>query len=137
MKQSHMVALLQECQTVACEYPGSSRSYTFKVSPDMADKINDLLNGDLSDAYGVVDTGGMSIVNITEVHDEPQIDVDAPYEYKWLVCVFDTIEYDGLKELDKNGVKTLRDAKKTKQKAELIEALGVDAKLIPSVKRLS
>lgn len=66
--------------TVSCSFlqDSSNRQYTYKV-PNEQDAI------DLGDLAIVETNSGFKIVKVKAIHDIPQIDYSAPYEYSWIV----------------------------------------------------
>lgn len=62
-------------------------SWTYKVRKDMGIQVDDAV---------IVDSpsNGLQIVRVVAVHDTPQIDLDAPFEYKWVIQKIDRAEHD-------------------------------------------
>ena len=67
------------------------RTYTFKVHTSLALQKDD---------YCVVlnNKGKPQVVQVVEVHDQPQIDPQAPYEYKWIIDIVDFTQYNLMQE---------------------------------------
>jgi len=62
------------------------KAYTYKVARDVEVKVDDFVVV-YSDARGLV------IARVVEVHETPQIDVDASFDYKWIVQRIDREAY--------------------------------------------
>lgn len=67
-------------------------------------------------------SGRISVVTIMEVHDTPDIDVDADHDYKWLVQLVDLSAYDELVEREKQFGKAMLEVERTKQREELVNS---------------
>ena len=79
-------------RTVGCVFrntkyaEGHERTYTYLVPPE----VGILKKGDLA----IVEKDGVySIVTITRIDDQSQVDPNATYRYKWLVSVTSTKHY--------------------------------------------
>lgn len=82
-------------KTIECSYDRTSvnpltpvrgeKMYTYKAPLDM-----DLQVGD---AVIVNPPQGFKVVIVTKIHDAPQINPDARYEYKWIVSKVDQTQY--------------------------------------------
>lgn len=100
MKQDHL--LLQDFITVSAVFCAdvsidtllddnwldnelNSLTYTFKATASMG-----LAVGDLAVAHA---RDKLAIVAITDVHDVPQIDPNANFDYKWLIQKIDLTDY--------------------------------------------
>lgn len=72
----------------------SAYAYTFKADRSLELKIGD---------YALVHANNeLKIVQICEVHDQPQLDPDASYQYKWLV---DKVNLAGFKFRQEEAIK--------------------------------
>lgn len=63
----------------------SGYAYTFKADKDLDLKAGDFVLAHANDE--------VKIVQISEVHDEAQIDADAAFEYKWIIQKIDLAGY--------------------------------------------
>ncbi len=140
-KQAHMLALLQENMTTVHVYYNDRDSggdggtlYTFKCTHQQAAVIqrmiahNNTLKGSpiMEQPWAIVFTGGkFKIVKIHAVDAIPQLDLDAHYEYKWIVSVLDTDEYQDQMAKERKAKDLLIQGEKAKLKKELIENLGL------------
>jgi hypothetical protein len=131
MKQSHIVSLLQTGYAtveVSYDFPNGiltdntlclpvnvGRFYTFKMLLNMAEA------GDLIAVPH--DKKGVTIVQVTKVHDTPQIDLDADYDYKWAVCKLDLSAYDKLITVEQKALGQLRIVEADKRRTEVLEGL--------------
>jgi len=63
------------------------QTFTYKVRKDWNVSVNDAV---------VVESpqNGLQIVRVVEVHVAPQIDLDAPFEYKWVIQKIDRTGHD-------------------------------------------
>lgn len=115
---NHLVTLLQEhYTTVEVQFQETSKSYTYKITKDMA---ADLLAGHKL----VVDAPrGLHVVTVIKVHDEPQIDPDQPYAFKWAVQRVDTAPYEEQVKREAEAVELLKKAKRKQAQMEALNAL--------------
>lgn len=131
MKTKHMSALLRDdITTVAVNFMSDIAkremaegiaSYTFKVLRSDA--------AAMKDAVVVVETqNGMRLAQVSEVHDEPQIDPDFDGDYRWVVQVVDMGRYRKIieheREMDKVMLSTEREVKKRSVVQMYKETLG-------------
>lgn len=93
----------------------SEQLYTYKALKVTGVKVGDSV---------VVDSPskGLCVVPVVEVHDTPQIDLDAPFEYKWIVQKVDRAEYDSLVDKERQFGQMMLEVERTRQR----EALLVD-----------
>ena len=91
-------------QTVGCVFrntqyaEGHEQTYTYLV-PEWCYPFKDDL--------AIVEKDGIySIVTIVRVDSKSQIDVNAPFRYKWLVDVISTVAYDDLVKRENNFIQT-------------------------------
>lgn len=73
----------------------SNRCYTYKVPAPGSESYSYHLEKHLkAGAMAVVQTNtGYKLVEVVELHDTPQIDYKAKYEYRWLVDVVNTTDF--------------------------------------------
>lgn len=121
MRQNHVVSLLQTgYTTVQAVYniddlEGSfSKRYTFKVLNDMNVKVGDIC---------VVQTSGYSLVRIINVHDEPNINLDSEFDYKWVVDKVNLERYKNIITVEKEMLKQLNAIEAKKRRQEVLEGL--------------
>lgn len=106
MKQTHILSLLQSGFTTA------SVSYNLNYKDDAGlnfreDKLYtfkhnlNLQPGDLVVVPGAEAIGGFVLCVVVEAHEEPEIDLDANFEYKWIVS---KVEFEAWQDI-MNGEK--------------------------------
>lgn len=110
--QTAILALMAENEKfkfVSVRFPTSDRGYTYKT-------MLDLVEGDKV----LVDTAsGMQIVTVREVLDISDVDLEANYEYKWVVQKVDFTEFEQYKQMEDDLLKYLR----KKQRAHAVKAV--------------
>jgi hypothetical protein len=81
-----LLALQTGYTTCQVEFDVGSKLYTYKVPLSWNLRPTDQI---------IVDTPstGYTLVRVIGVHDEPQIDLEGPYTYKWAVCKVDNSKY--------------------------------------------
>jgi hypothetical protein len=87
------------------------RLYTYKV------KLSD--NAKVGDTAVVMVARGLIMVSIVEVHDVPKIDLDAKFDYKWLVQIIDMAAYNSLLQKEENFKILLQNIERKKQVAAI------------------
>lgn len=138
MKQNHILSLLQEnYTTVAVTFaveiekylPGVNKLYTYKTNVDL--KENDMVV--------VPSPDGFRVVRIIEVHDSPEIDTDASFDYKWVVDKVDMEGYEEILKAEEIAAKELRNVQANavrRQAKELLkETIGTDLPKLEVPKR--
>lgn len=118
VNMNHLITLLQKGYTT-CEVSFRDRSteptYTYKVSTKLGLKVDDQVV-----VYG---KDNMQIAFVRTVHDEPQIDVKAPYAIKWIVCRVERADYDDQVKRETEAVKMLEQAERKQAQEQALEAL--------------
>lgn len=107
---------------LAGEEECSGKAYTYKA------RLEDKLQvGD----YVVVDTPreGFKIVRVVGVDPSPVIDVNSPFEYKWVVQKIDTTTYDAIQANEQNFKNALVEIERVKAREQLLH--DFDTKLPP------
>jgi hypothetical protein len=98
MKKQHMMHLLQTGYTTAAfTYGDGSRAYVFKVRDEDIEALKlsglALVNSNITASFSETEVklqfelNQFKVVRLLEVHEEPQIDDDAAFEYKWIAAV--------------------------------------------------
>ena len=82
MKKTHLVPhLVENVKTVAAVFGKGTREYTYKTDLELE-----------KEQLVIVEAGSsFSIAQIVAIHDTPQIDINAKFEYKWVVSTLDSI----------------------------------------------
>lgn len=68
----------------------------------------------------VMTDGGMRIVTVVKVDDFADIDLNADYDYKWVVSVIDTTVYDDLLDKEAKFNRLVTEARRTKVREETL-----------------
>lgn len=121
MKQRHLISLLQNDYVtvkVVFQRPdyapitgSTNKRYTYKARLPIA-----------KDDIAVVEVSSrLAIVKVVEVNDVPQIDVDADYDYKWLVQRIDRTAYDNTVAVEKKFTEAMMAAEKAHQRLLLAQ----------------
>tara|TARA_R110002096_G_scaffold273630_1_gene467521 strand:+ start:342 stop:737 length:396 start_codon:yes stop_codon:yes gene_type:complete len=99
--------------------PSSAKLYTYKTL------IPDLVKGDLV----IVESPneGFKVVTIKAVCNPAEINLDVPYDYKWVAQKLDLTDYEGFKSIEKLMRKELNKAKSAKLVTDLQQTIGAEA----------
>lgn len=133
MQNKHLYTLLDTTYTtikvvfgkVARTKPSSQRdpmeeldrkdpqSFTYKIRKDSGVKVDDAV---------IVESpqNGLQIVRVVEVHDTPQIDLDAPFEYKWIIQRVDRTEHDEQVAKERQFNDTMLEVERTRIREETL-----------------
>lgn len=125
MQHRHLISLLQEhYTTVKCEFQVGSRCYTFKVSRETAATLKE---GDLvvvaASENSSNSTFGYAIVRVKEIDNEPDIDLDANYAYKWIVQKIDLDSYNAQVLREKELTKKLQHLERISQRERIVKQM--------------
>lgn len=107
MNTVHLLALMRDdSHTVVVKFndphngTGQSKGYTYKALKAWGVQKGDTV---------VVDTQyGMKTAEVVEAHDGIDIDFNAEYNYKWIVCRVNVEQYTQLAETDKEFAEAMR-----------------------------
>lgn len=133
-KQAHLLALLQsDMTTINVRFPDDNgRSYTYKCTLAQAEALRLDLTAD-RDPWVVVPGSdkrhALAVALVVTVDDEAQIDLDASYEYKWIVDIVNTRAYEACMLRERKAKDVLRNAERMKQREKLMELVGLDPSL--------
>ena len=91
----------------------TSKTYTYKVPRDWTIAVDD---------YLVVhrDTSGLHIVRVVRVDAEPQIDIDASFDYKWAVQKLDLTTYQARIEAERTFADAMLQVERVRQRELMI-----------------
>jgi hypothetical protein len=70
----------------------------------------------------LTDNDGLKIVTVIHVDAEPDIDIDASYDYKWAVQKIDLTEFRSLTEREKEFSDTMLQIERVKQRESLVNS---------------
>lgn len=121
MKSRHLISLLQTGYTTVevvfqndsnRVVPSTGRHYVYKTKK---------LDIQVDQTVVVRVSGKYALAQVVAVHDVPRIDVDADFDYKWIVQVVDPTEYNTTREAENTFKATLQEVEKLKQRDQLIE----------------
>lgn len=122
MRQNHILSLLQtDYATVLVSYKldstqGDGALYTFKTRTF-------LMPGDLVVVPNIEQ--GFKIVRVVEYQEEPVIDLDAPYDYRWIVQRINIESYIAVVANEKEAIRKLCRVEAVTQRNKAIENLKV------------
>lgn len=117
-KLRRIVTMLQkDYTTIDVTFPSSTRHYTYKMPLSMKDKVAE------SNHVVVFAQGEFKVVDVVKIHDAPQIDPKATYEYRWIVCPVDTAAWMDLVDREHRAVKILEDAERQQEQERALEIL--------------
>lgn len=121
MKQRHLISLLQnDYVTVQVVFqrpdnapinPSTNRHYTYKARMPIA--VGDIAVVEVREK--------LALVKIVVVNDVPQINVDADYDYKWLIQRIDRTTYDKTLAVEKKFAEAMQAAEKAHQRLVLAQ----------------
>lgn len=120
---NHLVTLLQQnYTTLTVRFDGAQKGspnhgYTYKVSNEIAATLKE------DDFVVVPARDTFMVAKVLEIHDEPQIDPDTPYQLKWVVQKVDMAPYTDQIHREEEAVRLLQQAKRKKAQEEALEAL--------------
>lgn len=126
MNQKHLLSLLQnDFTTVDVVFESSmqdsfgravsqSKTYTYK-----ANLKDDIQEGDKV----VVDSPskGLCVVTVVSVDKTPRIDVNAPFDYKWIIQKVDTSRYDEMLKKEGQFLEAMAEVERAHQRQLLLE----------------
>lgn len=99
--------------TISVEFPETpGRHYVYKAELPFSPTTGMVVVASPSKGY--------CLARVVEIHDVPQIDVNASFDYKWIVAKVDDSRYTELVEEDKEFTKRMREHEQTKIYAELL-----------------
>ena len=120
MKFHHMISLLQtNYTTVKVRFLNgrggtSEKDYTYKVPLDAEIQVEDFVVVDTS-------TTGYTIAQVVKVDESPDINLDAPYPYSWIVQKIDLNPYHERREREQRINKQLFKLEQRKQQVNMVE----------------
>ena len=131
MKHRHTLSLMQDgFTTIHVKFrvsPGPIKTYTYKAL--YSDNVK---SGDSVVVKAV--NGHFKIAVVEAVDDFPVLDLDADFDYKWIVQKVDSTEFDLREEREKEFGDTLRRLEQMKQREnlrkELLDIAGEEGVLL-------
>lgn len=94
----------------------SARVYTYKALTEDNVKPGDKVILDSP-------SDGLTVAMVVEVHQSPRIDLDAQFDYKWIVGKVDLARYHGQLEQEHAAGGVLLESERTAQKTKLMDAV--------------
>lgn len=91
------------------------KGYVYKVLKDDGYKVGDI-------AVALTERG-MVLVTVVEVHETPELDLDADFDYKWLVQRVDTTRLAEQQQAEKNFQIAILEIERRKQRDRLKQEL--------------
>lgn len=121
-KMENIAALLRDDMTTlsAKFHPNSGKTYTFKVTRDLADITRP------GDQILVYARDEIQVVHVHEVHAQPQIDPDAEFVYQWAFQLVDSYVLDELHDEDRLLVDELNAHRREQVRDSALAALGIN-----------
>lgn len=98
---------------------GSQKEYTFKITRKLADKCA------VGDQLVVATRNGLRVAELSDVHDEPQVDPEDEIVYEW---AFQRVNLDLLEELENQETRIedrLKARRKLSHRQQALAALGI------------
>ncbi len=122
----HAFSLLDESfTTVEVVFPESTKSYTYKIPKEWAEQA-----AFSSAIVEVNDT--LKIVKIVAVHSVPQIDVNLPTKYRWIVQLIDRTAYDAFVRREAEFEEFARESLRQEQRRKFLESIpGAEQFFLP------
>lgn len=122
MQHKHLLSLLQNnFKTISVKFVQTDtdtfkrvREYTYKAPLDM-----ELKEGDL--ALVMSPNTGISVVEVVTIHSTPKIDLDASFEYKWIVQKVDLTGYNARLKAEEDFKEVLLEIERTRQREILLQ----------------
>jgi hypothetical protein len=118
MHKMHLIALLQTGYTtvnVTFAADNSGQSYTYKAPTKMGVAVGDMPVVPARKAF--------AIVWVKSVDASPKINVEAPFEYKWVVQKVDMTAYVDQTERERQAAEAIEEAQRLKAQREALQAL--------------
>lgn len=134
VKETHLLTLLQkDYTTIKVKFfdgtpPSDSGDYTYKAPHSMQ-----LAKDDKVVVYG---GARLKVARVAEVHEEPQIDMDAPYALKWVVQKVDLAYYEEQQAREAAALAMLNQRRKEVAVKEALETLFGDSTGISELRKL-
>ena len=114
MKLQHLISLLQSnYYTAKFRYLNGSKPYTFKVPNDISLEVGD--------NCVVVCSLGFTVVRVLSIDEAPDIDIDADFQYLWIVQKIDPSAYYERAERETRIRRQLTELEKRKQQRSIFE----------------
>lgn len=99
------------------------KEYTFKCTRSQAEELQ-------KKEFPIVvvqSAGSLNLAVVVDVHDEPEIDTAASFQYKWVVCEVDLSEMENAIAEELRLVQALRKQQRSTYRDQLIKSLGFNS----------
>lgn len=118
MKAAHILSLIQnDYTTIGVQFKPHDKVYTYKAL--LADNI---AVGDKVVLQSVYAPFNYAVGNVDRVDETPQIDTNAPYDYKWIIQRVDTTRHDALVSVEQRFIATVQELERKRiQQAAVAE----------------
>lgn len=119
MQHKHLLALLQSgYTTIEVMFPVTDSSKLPKAYTYKARLEDNIQKGD----HVVVDSPskGLTVVEVVNVHKTPNIDLDAPFTYKWIVQKINRAAYDDTLAKEAEFLETMMEVERVHQRELLL-----------------
>lgn len=119
MKNMHLLTLMRP------------NLHTLKVAFKSGDDVEKeyTMNIEQGDKVVVETRYGLKIVDVREVHVGVDIDLDARYNYRWIVCKIDLDIYNLLVDVDKDFAATMAQINLLREQEKLVQDLEANLQL--------
>lgn len=120
MQHKNIISIIQQdFFTVGVKFDGTSQIYTYKVPNSVKLEKDDHV---VTRRAGT--KAGYGVAKVVRIDEVPQIDLDAPYEYAWIVQRVDATGYDAQLELEDTLKKELHQVEVAHQRHTLVEKMS-------------
>lgn len=121
MRENHVISSVQKgFNTVSVAFemkPNSdSQTWTYKA-PDQLQVLK-------GDKVVVQANNSFKVGTVMEVHDEPQINLDSNYDYKWIIDKVDFALFEAITKSEEEFTKSLRKMRTQSANQQVINALA-------------
>jgi hypothetical protein len=115
----HLIEAIQtNYTTVRVKYDKNGVLYTFKVLRDLILEPGDLVLIEST-------RGFFRTVEVVSVDKNPDIDYEAPFEYKWIVSKVDLSDYQNIKQREQQILDKIEFLKRQQKQQSVIDASGL------------
>ena len=106
--------LIEGIKTIKVQFPHDDREYTYKT----------MLTLEVGDHVAVsVASNKQLLAQVTEVHEEPELDPDSEIEYKWILCSVDLTKVNDLIAIELSIVEKLNATKRKRAREQALNLI--------------
>lgn len=125
MKLKHVAALLNDkATTVECRF-GTKGGYTYRVTQELAAKLRAFQ----AEYKGIIKlvTDDLKEPALVGVHDEPQLDLEANIDYRWIIGIYNDYEIAEAKKQEKAILDGLQTKQRGNAKEQVLRSFGLES----------